>query len=110
MILYLHDLQEHSPKDYPALQKALEFAGIPVLAPRIGRSWGLQQTLNRFDAAMSAENYILGPILKECHRIIGECRGGVGLLGYDMGGQAALRLAYRHPGKVSDCCSNCTSD
>ena len=99
MILYLHDLQEHTPKDFPALQKALEFAGLPVLAPRIGRSWGLQQTLTRFDAAMSAENYILGPILKECHRIIGECRGGVGLLGYDMGGQAALRLAYRHPGK-----------
>ena len=36
-----HDLREHSP-DYPALQKALEFAGI-VLAPRIRRSWGLQQ-------------------------------------------------------------------
>ena len=99
MILYLHDLQEHSPKDYPTLRKALEFAGLPVLAPRIGRSWGLQKKLIRFDATMSAENYILGPILKECNRIIGECRGGVGLLGYDMGGQAALRLAYRHPGK-----------
>jgi S-formylglutathione hydrolase FrmB len=48
---------------------------------------------------MSAEDYVLGPILDECHHITGETTGGVGLLGYDMGGQAALRLAYRHPEK-----------
>ena len=99
IILYLHDLQERSPKDFPALHKALASAGLPVLAPRIGRTWCLQQQLTRFDDTMSAEDYILGPILDECHRITGETSGGVGLLGYDMGGQAALRLAYRHPEK-----------
>ena len=99
IILYLHDLHERSPKDFPALHQALASAGLPVLAPRMGRTWCLQQQLARFDATMSAEDYIVGPILDECHRIIGETSGGVGLLGYNMGGQAALRLAYRHPEK-----------
>ena len=99
ILLYLHDLQERSPKDFPALYKALGSTGLPVLAPRIGRTWCLQQQLNRFDNTMSAEDYILGPIFDECYRITGATSGGVGLLGWEMGGQAALRLAYRHPDK-----------
>ena len=99
ILLYLHDLQERSPKDFPALYKALASTGLPVLAPRIGRTWCLQHKLDRFDNTLSAENYILGPILDECHRITGATSGGVGLLGCEMGGQAALRLAYRHPDK-----------
>ena len=98
-ILYFHDLQERSPQNLPALRKAFESAGLPVLAPHIGRTWCLQQKLNRFDNTLSAEDYILGPILDECHRIAGATSGGVGLLGCEMGGQAALRLAYRHPDK-----------
>jgi len=72
IILYLHDLQERSPKDFPALHKALASVGLPVLAPRMGRTWCLQQQLARFDTTMSAEDYIVGPILDECHHIIGE--------------------------------------
>ncbi len=99
VILYLHDLQERSPTNQPSLHKAFESAGLPVLVPHIGRTWGLQQPLMRFDNKISAEDYLLGPILNECARITGVTSGGVGLLGCEMGGQAALRLAYRHPGK-----------
>ncbi|MEO2000427.1 MAG: hypothetical protein ABGW75_02295, partial [Pirellulales bacterium] len=86
IILYFHDLQEQSPKDLPALCQAFESAGLRVLAPRIGRTWCLQQQLNRFDNTMSSEEYILGPILDECRRITGVTSGGIGLLGYEMGG------------------------
>ena len=99
VILYLHDLQERSPTNQPSLHKAFESAGLPVLVPHIGRTWGLQQPLMRFDTKISAEDYLLGPILDECARITGVTSGGVGLLGCEMGGQAALRLAYRHPRK-----------
>ena len=41
ILLYLHDLQEQSPKDFPELYKALESTGLPVLAPHIGRTLSL---------------------------------------------------------------------
>ena len=96
-ILYLHDLDGQSPSNLPPLQTVLEQAGLPVLAPQAPGSWWLGRHFDPFDPELSAEAFLLGPVLAECHRRFAASPPGIGLLGYDMGGQAALQLAYRYP-------------
>jgi len=96
-ILYLHDLDGQSPRNLPPLQKVLELAGVPVLAPLAPYSWWLGRQCDRFDPVVSAETFLLGPVFDECQRRFAVSPPGIGLLGYDMGGQAALQLAYRYP-------------
>ncbi len=97
-LVYLHDLLERPPQQLPAVRAALEAAGLPVLAPRTGRSWWLQHRVERFDPQQTPEGFLLGPVLEECRQRFAAGPGGIGLIGSEMGGQGALRLAYRHPG------------
>ena len=97
-LVYLHDLTGRRPQSIPPVRAAVEAAGLPVLAPRTGRSWWLQQLVERFDRERTPEEFLLGPLLEECQQRFAAGPGGIGLLGLEMGGQGALRLAYRHPG------------
>jgi S-formylglutathione hydrolase FrmB len=81
----------------PVLRDALEAAGLPVIAPRTGRSWWLDRTVPAFDPAVSPERYVLDRIVPEVARRFGVAPPGIALVGTSMGGQGALRLAYRHP-------------
>ena len=96
-LIYLHDLPGRPPQSLPAIQSAVEATRLPVLAPRTGRSWWLQHCVERFDRQQTPEAFLLGPVLEECSQRFAAGPGGVGLLGLEMGGQGALRLAYRHP-------------
>jgi len=97
-LVYLHDLAGRPPQTLPAVQAAVEATGLPLLAPQTGRSWWLQHKVERFDHKRTPEDFLLGPVLEECRRRFAAGPGGVGLFGVEMGGQGALRLAYRHPG------------
>lgn len=96
-LLYLHDLDERPPQELTAVRNALETSRLPVMAPRTGRSWWLQHRVERFDLQATPEVFLLGPVLEECQQRFAAGSGGVGLIGLEMGGQGALRLAYRHP-------------
>lgn len=98
-LIYLHDLGGHPPQDLPAVRTALETSGLPVLAPRTGRSWWLQHRVERFDRQLTPEAFLLGPVRDACRARFAAGDGGVGLIGIEMGGQGALRLAYRHPSR-----------
>ena len=97
VILYLHDLEGRPPQDQPGLKQPLEQAGLPVIAPRGDVSWWLGKILTPFDSALTAEAYLLGPVLEACRQWFAASPTGIGLLGTEMGGQGVLQLAYRHP-------------
>ncbi len=96
-VVYLHGVRERWLQQMPMLRDALEAARLPVVGPRTGRSWWLDRILPDFDTMRSPERYVLDEVVPEVARRFGVSPPGIALVGTSMGGQGALRLAYRHP-------------
>jgi S-formylglutathione hydrolase FrmB len=96
-VIYLHDVRERWLQEMPGLRDAIEAARLPVVAPRTGRSWWLDRVVPAFDPTIPPERYVLERVVPEVAIRFGVSPPGIALLGTGMGGQGALRLAYRHP-------------
>jgi pimeloyl-ACP methyl ester carboxylesterase len=96
-VIYLHGVRERWLQELPALRDLIEAAGLPAIAPRSGRSWWLDKRLPAFDPETTAERYVVEHVRGELERRFGVQPPGIGLIGTSMGGQGALRLAYRYP-------------
>lgn len=79
------------------LRDLVERERLPAIAPRAGRSWWLDRAVTSFDPTVTAEQYVIGPVVAEVERRFGVSPPGIAVVGTSMGGQGALRLAYRHP-------------
>jgi S-formylglutathione hydrolase FrmB len=96
-IIYLHDLRGGLLQESAGLCAAIEAAGLPVIAPRGGRGWWLDKVITSFDPVISPERFIVERVRGEIERRFGAKPPGIALVGIGMGGQGALRIAYRHP-------------
>ncbi len=96
-IIYLHGLRERWLQEEPAMCGLVETHRLAVIAPRSGRSWWLDRIVPSFDPLITPERYVVDVIRSEMARRFGVEPPGIALLGMGMGGQGALRLAYRHP-------------
>lgn len=96
-VLYLHDQRGQSPRDFPTLVEKLEQHQIPLLAPSTGPTWWTDRISRYFDPHLSPRRYLLDFILPFAQSLWGIVPPRIGLLGYRMGAQGALGLAYRHP-------------
>ena len=96
-LIYLHGVRERWLQELPVLRDLVEAARLPVIAPRAGRSWWLDHVVPSFDPALTAERYVIGPVVAEIARRFGVSPPGIAVVGTSMGGQGSLRLAYRHP-------------
>jgi pimeloyl-ACP methyl ester carboxylesterase len=97
-VIYLHGVRERWLRESTGLRDAIEAASLPVIAPRTGRSWWLDRPMPGFDSEVTPEQYVVAAIRDEVQRRFGVTSPGVALIGTSMGGQGALRIAYRHPG------------
>jgi S-formylglutathione hydrolase FrmB len=95
--IYLHGVRERRLQDLPVLRDLVEQARLPVVAPRAGRSCWLDRIVPGFDSQLSPERYVVEQVVGEIGRRFGVAPPGIALVGTSMGGQGALRLAYRHP-------------
>jgi len=95
--VYLHGVRERWLQEQPALRDLIEQARLPIVAPRAGRSWWLDRIVPGFDPDISPERYVVDQVVAEIGRRFGVRPPGIAILGTGMGGQGALRLAYRHP-------------
>lgn len=96
-IVYLHDLRERWLQDAPALTALVEHHRLPVIAPRTGRSWWLDRIVPSFDREITPERFVTHTVRAEVLSRFGVAPPGIALVGTNMGGQGALRIAYRHP-------------
>src|SRR5262249_55575927 len=96
-VIYLHGVRQTRLIDNAAMTAEFARRGLPVIAPLTGPSWWTNKILPSFDERISAETYVLQPVMSHIRQRWGVAPPQVALLGTSMGGQGALRMAFRHP-------------
>jgi S-formylglutathione hydrolase FrmB len=96
-IIYLHCSEAASLSRFPAFTREFERHGLRVIEPVTGRSWWTDRIWPEFDAGVSAEGYVLEKIMPFVEQKWDARPPRLALLGISMGGQGALRMAYKHP-------------
>jgi pimeloyl-ACP methyl ester carboxylesterase len=95
-ILFLHAIGLETLHDRPAFTRLFEELHLACVCPHGGRSWWGDRVCAEFDPALPPERYLLQrvvPYFAERWQIQPRA---LGLLGISMGGQGALRLAFKH--------------
>jgi S-formylglutathione hydrolase len=96
-VLHLHDASLETLRDRPAFTRLFDELRLACVCPHGDRSWWGDRVWPPFDPQVSPERYLLDQVLPFCERRWGLGPRAVGLQGIGMGGQAALRLAFKHP-------------
>jgi len=99
VLVYLHGVHLDRLVDQPVFEAEFERHRLPVIAPFTGRSWWTDKICPEFDPKLTAERHILDNNLPYIRDRWGAEPPRIGLFGTSMGGQGALRLAFKHPAK-----------
>jgi S-formylglutathione hydrolase len=95
--IYLHDSVESRLCDQPELLSACRRQTLAIVAPHTGRSWWTDRVCPAFDDVLTTEQLLLDHVLPLIRERWGVEPPRIGLFGSEMGGQGALRFAYKHP-------------
>jgi pimeloyl-ACP methyl ester carboxylesterase len=96
-VLFLHPIGNETLRDRPAYTRLLDELRLACVCPMAPYTWWTDRICPSFDPTLTAEKHILTnvlPFFAERWRLGPR---SIGLLGISMGGQGALRLAFRHP-------------
>jgi S-formylglutathione hydrolase FrmB len=96
-VVYLHCSMGASLGSYPAFTEQFERHGLRVIEPQSGQSWWTDRIWPDFDPEISAEGYVLQRVVPYVLQRWNSRPPRLALLGVSMGGQGALRMAYKHP-------------
>lgn len=96
-VIYLHGVHLNRLSDKPAFTAEFERHCLPVVCPRTNRSWWTDRICEEFDPQLTAERYVVDQVLGWIERTWNARPPQVALLGTSMGGQGALRFAFKHP-------------
>jgi S-formylglutathione hydrolase FrmB len=97
--IYLHGVHLNRLYDKRPFVEQFEKHGLAVVAPHTRRSWWTDRICQEFDPNISAQRHLLDNVLPFVESRFGASPPRIGLFGTSMGGQGALRLAYRFPDK-----------
>ncbi|CAN5181348.1 hypothetical protein BH11PLA2_BH11PLA2_07570 [soil metagenome] len=81
----------------PAWTDALTAAGIACCCPLASRTWWADRVYAPFDSTQSAEQHLIRYVVPWMQQTWKLPDRHIAVAGISMGGQAALRLAFRHP-------------
>lgn len=96
-VLFLHGVHLGRLVDKPEFCRQFDRQGLRVISPLTGRSWWADKICAEFDTAITPVRYLLDrvlPFLAEDWKVRPP---RIALLGTSMGGQGALRLAFKYP-------------
>ncbi len=96
-ILHLHDAGLTTLRNQPAFTSLFDALHLACLCPLGGVCWWADRICLGFDPVLSPEQYLRQRIVPLFGQRWGLGPRAVGLLGMSMGGQAALRLAFKYP-------------
>lgn len=96
-LLFLHPIGQETLRDQPVYTRLLEQHRLGCVCPPGDYSWWADKVWSGFDPQLTAEKYLLQdvvPFIRERWQL---APPAIGLFGISMGGQGALRLAFKHP-------------
>jgi len=96
-LIYLHGVHLNRLDDQPGFIRQFDRHGLRVICPRTARSWWTDKICAEFDSCITAERYVLDQVIPFMKQAWNAAPPGIGLLGTSMGGQGALRFAFRRP-------------
>lgn len=94
--IYLHNASGQSLSVSSKYTELLRAHRIACICPWGGTSWWSDRIVVEYDGSRSAEQYLLQSVVPWLRLDFG-ASGPIGLFGISMGGQGALRLAFRQP-------------
>lgn len=97
VLLYLHGVHLQRLIDKQPYLDEFEKHGVRVVAPMTNRSWWSDRICPEFSLDYSAEKFVLDRVLPWIESRWSVAPPNIGLFGTSMGGQGALRLAYKYP-------------
>lgn len=97
VVVYLHGVHVNRLSDKPAFIREFDRYGLRVICPRTERSWWTDKICEEFDLQISAERYVVAKVVEWIGERWGAKPPQIALLGTSMGGQGALRMAFRYP-------------
>src|SRR5579871_3530299 len=96
-ILYLHGASLETLASRPIVAPLFDELRLACVCPHGDYSWWADRVWRGFDPEVTPEQYLLRSVVPFFETRWGIKPPGIGLLGYSMGGQGALRLAFKHP-------------
>lgn len=96
-VLHLHGYQRETLRDRPAFTRLFDELKLACVCPHGQRSWWVDRVCPEFDPAVTAERYVVDSVLPYFRERWNLLPRSVGLQGISMGGQGALRLAFKYP-------------
>jgi len=97
VVIYLHGVHLGMLHEHPRFADLFDRHGWRCIAPVTQRSWWTDRICAEFDPRITAERYVLDHVVPEIARRWDTRPPRIALLGTSMGGQGALRLAFKHP-------------
>jgi S-formylglutathione hydrolase len=95
-VLHLHGAGLETLSGNAVFTRFLEELGLPCVCPHGGLCWWTDRLCDAFDAHVSAERFLLEQMIPFFQERWGLAPPAIGLQGISMGGQGALRLAFKH--------------
>lgn len=95
-VIYLHGRALDRLVDEAEFTRELDTHNLACVAPHGGRCWWLETPCDEFDHAVAPLTWVRETLTAWIDARWEFRPPHVGLLGFDMGGQGALQLAYRH--------------
>ena len=96
-VLYLHGYGLETLVARPAFTRLFDELRLVCVCPHGRRSWWADRICTEFDPLMTPERHLLQSVVPFFDERWGIAPRGIGLTGISMGGQGALRLAFKYP-------------
>jgi len=96
-IMHLHGLGLETLVDRPAFTHWFDEWKLPCVCPHGQRSWWADRICSEFDTQITPERFLLDNVLRFFRERWSLTPQAIGLQGISMGGQGALRLAFKYP-------------
>ena len=96
-VLYLHGRYQGTPAEHPTMMGPFAENGLRIMAPLTRRSWWADRICPDFDSEITAEQYVLKHVVPYIENEWDCQPPRLALMGASMGGQGALRMAYKYP-------------
>src|SRR5262249_9467112 len=96
-VLHLHGGSRETLRDNREFTRLLAELKLACVCPHGERSWWTDKICSEFDSLISAERYVLEKVLRFFAERWQLRPPAIAIQGISMGGQGALRLAFRHP-------------